>query len=107
MNRIRELTNKPDDEEAPYGDVYLIMTRFDLYRVAPEVARYIERRIDQPRQPPWLVFRDRNGARVRIRTKDVRSVRESTDKTRTRGRRLGRALRREEKGDRSWEDEDT
>ncbi len=106
MNRIRELTNQPDDEEAPYGGVYVVETRFDNYRVAPEVARYIERRIDQPRQPAWLVFRDRNGARVRIRTKDIRSLRESTDKTRARGRRFTRALRREDKGDRSWEDDD-
>ena len=34
MNRIRELTNQPDDEEAPYGGVYVVETRFDNYRVA-------------------------------------------------------------------------
>jgi hypothetical protein len=106
MNRIRELANQPGDEESPYGDLYVIETRSGTYRVAPEVARYVERRMDQPRQPLWLVIRDRSGARVRFRTKDIRALRESTDKTRARARLLGRARRREDKGDWSWEDDD-
>jgi hypothetical protein len=105
MNRIHELINRRDDEEAPYGDLYIIETPFDTFGVDPAVARYIERRLDEPRQREWLIFRDRTGARVRVRTQDIRSFQESTARTRARGRRQGRAYRREDDADRSREDD--
>jgi hypothetical protein len=107
MNRIRELTNQPqDDDEVPYGDVHFVQTPFDTVPVTNEVARYIERRMDQPVPPRWLIFRDRHGARIRIRTRDIRSIEQSTERSRAHRRRLQRAYRREEKADRAWDDKD-
>jgi hypothetical protein len=106
MNRIRERSEEPDEKEVPYGDLVFVQTPLDVFRVAREVAHYIERRMDSVQPPRWLIFRDRDGARVRIRTKDIRSLHESTEKSRSSERRLIRAYRREKKADRSWEDED-
>src|ERR1700731_2604709 len=82
MNRVHSLFEEPEGKEVPYGDLYFVETPFDSFRVTREVARYIERRMDGPQAPLWLIFRDRDGARVRMRTRDIRSLHESTEKTR-------------------------
>jgi hypothetical protein len=106
MNRVLEFQEVPEPEEIPYGDLYYIETPFSSFTVSREVARYIERRLNEPQRPRWLIFRTRTGARVRLRAVDIRSMEESTERSRQRGRRLRRALRREEKANKTWDDEE-
>jgi hypothetical protein len=91
MNRILEFQETPEPEEIRYGDLYHIETPFSHFTVSRDVARYIERRLAEPTHPRWLIFR---------------SMEESTERSRQRGRKLSRAYRQEEKANKRWEDEE-
>jgi hypothetical protein len=108
LNRIAAGPGGPpdDDEEPPYGDFVVVSGRFGCVYVTHDEARAIERALDAPAPPRWLVFRDRVGSRIRVRARDVRAVAESTAAQRAADRRLDRARRLEERADRrAWEDE--
>lgn len=109
MNRLAEyFADSPEpEEEQPYGDFYVISGSFGSACVTRETAEQVERCLDMRPPPPWVVFRDRVGSRVRVRTSHIRCVAECTAEQRAGDRRLDRARRREEKADRRpWEDDD-
>ena len=106
MNRVRALLEPVEDEEPPYGDFVVVSGPFGSLCVTRDVARDIERMLDRRWRPRWVVFRDRVGSRVRVRTNEIRLVVESTAAQRAGDRRLDRARRKEEKADRRpWEDD--
>jgi hypothetical protein len=106
LNRVRALLEPVEDEEPPYGDFVVVSGPFGSLCVARDVARDIERVLDRRWRPRWVVFRDRVGSRVRVRTNEIRLVVESTAAQRAGDRRLDRARRQEEKADRRpWEDD--
>ena len=106
MNRVRALLEPVEDEEPPYGDFVVVSGPFGSLCVTRDVARDIERLLDRRWRPRWVVFRDRVGSRVRVRTNEIRLVVESTAAQRAGDRRLDRARRKEEKADRRpWEDD--
>jgi len=106
LNRVRALLEPVEDEEPPYGDFVVVSGPFGSLCVTGDVARDIERMLDRRWRPRWVVFRDRVGSRVRVRTNEIRLVVESTAAQRAGDRRLDRARRKEEKADRRpWEDD--
>jgi len=106
LNRVRALLEPVEDEEPPYGDFVVVSGPFGSLCVTRDVARDIERMLDRRWRPRWVVFRDRVGSRVRVRTNEIRLVVESTAAQRAGDRRLDRARRKEEKADRRpWEDD--
>jgi len=106
LNRVRALLEPVEDEEPPYGDFVVVSGPFGSLCVTRDVARDIERLLDRRWRPRWVVFRDRVGSRVRVRTNEIRLVVESTAAQRAGDRRLDRARRKEEKADRRpWEDD--
>ena len=105
MNRISCFLEEPPEEE--YGDFYVVSGQFGAACVTRETAEYVERVLDRWWLPRWIVFRDRAGSRLRVRTSLIRSLGESTAAQRAADRRFDRAREREEKGDRRpWEDGD-
>ena len=93
-------------EEAPgtLGDYFVVAGEFGAACVSKETARKIEAVLDRRWVPMWLVFRDRVGSRIRVRTRGIRSIVESTAAQRAGDRRLDRARRHEEENDgRPWE----
>ena len=106
LNRVRAFLEPVEDEEPPYGDFVIVSGPFGSLCVTRDVARDIERVLDRRWRPRWVVFRDRVGSRVRVRTNEIRLVVESTAAQRAGDRRLDRARRKEEKADRRpWEDD--
>jgi hypothetical protein len=106
LNRVRGFLEPVEDEEPPYGDFVVVSGPFGSLCVTRDVARDIERMLDRRWRPRWVVFRDRVGSRVRVRTNEIRLVVESTAAQRAGDRRLDRARRKEEKADRRpWEDD--
>lgn len=107
MNRIAEYFEEPADEGSPsYGDFHVISGTFGSACVTYETATYVERLLDAQPAPAWVVFRDRVGSRIRVRTSQIRCVAECTAEQRAADRKLDRARRLEEKSDRQpWEDE--
>jgi hypothetical protein len=93
-------------EESPgaLGDYYVVAGEFGVACVSTQTARYIESVLDRRWVPAWVVFRDRVGSRIRVRTRSIRSIVESTAAQRAGDRRLDRARRHEEENDgRQWE----
>lgn len=106
LNRVLALLEPAEDEEPPYGDFVVVSGPFGNLSVTREVARYIERVLDRRWRPKWVVFHDRVGSRIRVRTNEVRVFVESTTEQRAYDRQLDRARRKEEKADRRpWEDD--
>jgi len=106
LNRVGAFLEPVEDEEPPYGDFVVVSGPFGSLCVTRDVARDIERVLDRRWRPRWVVFRDRVGSRVRVRTNEIRLVVESTAAQRAGDRRLDRARRKEEKADRRpWEDD--
>jgi hypothetical protein len=105
VNRIGPLLGDVPGEEG-YGDFHVVSGSFGAVCVSAKTARAIERELDRRRPPRWLAFRDRSGSRVRVRTREVRAVCESTAAQRAYDRRMERAREREERADRpAWEDD--
>jgi len=106
LNRVRAFLEPAEDEDPPYGDFVVVSGPFGSLCVTRDVAREIERVLDRRWRPRWVVFRDRVGSRVRVRTNEIRLVVESTVAQRAGDRQMDRARRREEKADRRpWEDD--
>jgi hypothetical protein len=104
MNRIRDLLDGP---EPAYGDFVVVSGSFGSACVTHETARDIERQLDRRRTPRWIVFHDRVGSRIRVRSREIRALCESTVAQRAGDRRLDRARLHEEQADRRpWEDGD-
>jgi hypothetical protein len=105
MNRItRYLEEAPEDPT--YGDFYVVAGDFGRLAVTPAVARRISAVLDRWIRPAWITFHDRAGSNVRVRTRHIRSLVESTAEQRAIDRQLERARDEEEKGDRRpWDDD--
>lgn len=105
MSQIKE-RQEGSGEELPAGDYFVVATQFDSYYVTPETARELGRALDRFWRPRWLKFVDRHGARAWVLAGSVDAIRESTELQRAGDRTFNRALRREQKSDRRWDDDE-
>ena len=105
MNQIKEQQERPG-EELPAGDYFVVATQFDSYYVTADTARELGRALDRFWRPRWLKFVDRHGARAWVLARSVDAIRESTELQRAGDRTFNRALRREQKADRRWDDDE-
>jgi hypothetical protein len=105
MNRVADFFDEPPEQE--YGDFFVVAGEFGAACVTSETAASIEAVLDRPVVPAWIVFDDRAGSRLRVRTRHIRSIAESTAAQRAADRRFDRARQREEQDDRRpWEGHD-
>lgn len=106
-NRVKEAVEQPE-EQRPAGDYYVVVTRYDTFYVTAETARMLGRRLDRgwPLRPRWIKFVDAAGSRAWVRAEAVESIAESTEHQRQQGRDFQRSLRREEKADRRWDEDE-
>lgn len=104
MNRLeRYFDNTPDP---PHCGDYVVV-HGDCWRVAVthDVACRIRSVLDGSRVPRWIDFNDRVGSLIRVRTRDILSLVESTFEQRVADRRWRRARREEERADSPWDSE--
>jgi hypothetical protein len=105
MNRIKRYLEEAP-EEPQYGDFYVVVGEFGYFYVTVDVARRIQAALDRWLTPKWIVFPDRVGSLIRVRTRHIRSLVESTAEQRAADRQLDRARKDEERADRRpWDDE--
>jgi hypothetical protein len=106
MNRLRQ---HPEEEEPPRaagGDHFSLSARSATWCVSTEMARHVETCLEQGR-PGWVSFVELTGSRVRLRTREIEYLAQSTLEQRASARALQRALNRERRQDRRWsEDQD-
>jgi hypothetical protein len=104
MNRITRYLEEPPEQQ--YGDFYVVAGEFGRIGVTHTVAHCIQAVLDRWIVPTWIVFPDRVGSLVRVRTRHIRSLIESTTEQRAADRQLDRARDEEEKADRRpWDDD--
>ena len=102
MNRVAEFFEEVPERD--YGDFFVVAGEFGAACVTSETAARIEEVLDRCDVPTWIVFNDRAGSRLRVRTRHIRSIGESTAAQRAEDRRFDRARQREEQDDRRpWE----
>jgi len=65
MNRLTAFFEEPE-QKVPSDDFYWVETRRDAIAVSRETAAEVERELDRPPPPRWVVFRDLSGARHRL-----------------------------------------
>jgi hypothetical protein len=105
MNRIARFFDESSDIPV-YGDFVVVFGDFGRFGVSHEVARQIVAALDQWFVPTWIEFSDRVGSLVRVRSREIRALVESTVTQRAADRRLERARNEEEDGDRRPWDND-
>lgn len=104
MNRLAAYFEEPPES---FGDFFVVAGEFGIACVTRETAEYVESVLDRWWVPTWIEFHDRVGSRIRVRTRLIRSIGESTAAQRAADRRLDQARQREEQNDRRpWEDGD-
>ena len=105
MNGTKE---EPEPETVPQvaGDYFIVSGDSGTWLVSTVMARHIESVLDARPRPRWVRFVDLAGSRVRLRTRGIHYICQSTAEQRAMDRRFSRALVRERKADHSWEDDE-
>jgi hypothetical protein len=105
MNRVRE--EKEEEAPRPVGvDHFVVSARSETWYVSTEMARHVEACLDaQPRQA-WICFVDLSGARVRVRSREIEYLVQSTAEQRAAERAFHRSMTRERKAERDWGEDD-
>lgn len=105
MNRLKEKEEGDREPEGP-GTYFCVATRSGTWYVSTAMARHIETCLDAEPRPAWIRFVDLSGASVRVRVRDLEYLNQSTPEQRALEREFNRAMSRERKADRNWEDDD-
>jgi hypothetical protein len=101
-NRILHLLDERA-ESPSNGEYFIVAGEFGRVFVAREVARRLRSLLNQLLVPTWLEFRDRSGSLIRVRSRHVDVIVESTPEQRAADRAFTRARNDEEKADRNWD----
>ena len=105
MSRLRQ----KEEQEAPRPigvDHFVVSARSETWYVSTEMARHIEACLDVEHRHVWISFVDLSGARVRVRSREVEYLAQSTADQRAAERAFHRALSRERKVERDWREGD-
>jgi hypothetical protein len=105
MNRLKQ---KDEDDREPDGPgiYFCVGARCGTWYISTAMARHIEACLDADPRPGWIRFVDLSGASVRVRSRDVEYLNQSTPEQRALEREFNRAMRRERKVDRDWEEDE-
>lgn len=87
------------------GDHFIVSAECCAWYVSTEMARFIEACLEAEPAPKWVKFVDLTGARIRLRTRLIDCISQSTAEQRAADRAYCRELTRERKADRSYDDD--
>jgi hypothetical protein len=102
MNRIESRPSEQDDSRA--GDYFAVAGEEFVYTVSGEMVRFIESVLDRWPRPTWIIFVDRHGSRIRIRSRLIQAITQCTAEQRAVERAFYRDLRQERKDGGTWDD---
>lgn len=105
INRLQHLFT-PRTNETGNGEFFVVSGEFGYAYVTRAEATRLRAQTSRLWAPRWLEFRTLMGSSIRIRTRDVRSIVESTIEQRAATREFWREREKEENADRPpWEAE--
>lgn len=96
----------PERHPGSADHYFEVGTDRDCWGVSVAMARFIESCLDAEPVPEWVTFVDLHGSRVRVRTKEIRSLSELSPDQRAASRAFGRRLQRERKADPDYDADD-
>lgn len=99
MNRIQHLFDEPAERPSA-GEFFVVAGEFGRVFVTRAVAESLRATLRRFLVPTWLEFRDQVGSLVRVRSRHVMVIVESTPETRAADRQLDAARSAEENADR-------
>src|SRR6266545_5557348 len=105
MNSLREGSG-PEAVEPDAGDYFIVSGECGTWYVSTEIARFIESILDARPRARWVKFVDLAGSRVRLRSRQIDYICQSSAEQRASHRAHSRALSRERKADRTWEEDE-
>ncbi|MEP6574333.1 MAG: hypothetical protein ABJD11_16645 [Gemmatimonadota bacterium] len=105
MNAVRE-DSEPEAVRPHAGDYFIVSGENSTWQVSTVMARHIETILDAEPRVVWVRFVDLSGSRVRLRTRQIEYICQSTVEQRAHDRDFSRTLTRERKTDRSWGEDD-
>jgi hypothetical protein len=105
MNRLEEQSEE-GDAQIRAGDYFVVCGELNTWVVSTEMARHIEACLDRVPPPKWVTFVELSGARIRVRTREIECIAQSTAEQRAAERAFNRKLRQEHKADRSWDEDE-
>lgn len=91
------------DRVAPPTNYFVLSTEYEEWFVSREMAKAIELELDRTPRPTWIIFVDLSGARVRLRTRLVETVRQCTAEQRAIRRAIRRARDAEANSEPGWD----
>lgn len=104
VNRITQYFEEPRGR-TPAQDYWVVSSPTAWYCVDEATAAQILEKLDRRRPPRWLRFVDLFGSAVRVRSRDIDQVSESTAEQRAANRAFQEARRNEQSGDQPpWEE---
>lgn len=104
MNGLRE-HSEPEAVRPDAGDYFIVSADSSTWYVSTEMARFIEAVLDAEPRTRWVKFVDLSGSRVRLDSRQIEYICQSTAEQRALDREFSRSLTRERKADRSWDEE--
>ncbi len=105
MNNTKKTAEKPGQPEPPV-DYFLVVAHYAEWYVSREMAQGIEASLIEEPTPPWVVFVDLTGARVRVRTRLISYVHQCTAEQRELARAFHRARKAERKAETDWDEDE-
>jgi hypothetical protein len=104
MEQTKQRPEEPRDPEVPL-DYFIVATSLMEWYVSREIAAFIDECLEETPAPRWVTFVDLTGARVRVRARLLQYVAQCTVDQRALARAMQRAMNREAKADRDWDEE--
>ena len=80
-------------------DFFVVSTEGDTWCVSTEMARHIDACLDADPMPPWIIFVDVTGARVRVRSERIESLTQRSVEQRAISRTFERMAQEERRAD--------
>ncbi|HET9274438.1 MAG TPA: hypothetical protein VFN96_00060 [Gemmatimonadales bacterium] len=105
MNRLKTREEEQRDPEGA-GAWFYLSCRSGGWYLSTAMAKHVEACLDAEPRPCWIRFVDNTGSAVRVRTRDVDYLEQSTPEQRAQSRAFSRAVKSEQKADRNWEEDD-
>ena len=104
MEQTKQRQEEPSDPQVP-ADYFIVGTNLLEWYVSKEMAASINECLDRDPQPRWVTFVDLTGACVRIRGRQIQYVCQCTVDQRSLARAMRRAMSKEDRAERDWDED--
>ena len=103
---VLQKSKEPAEEPAGVGDYFVLDAQGSSWYISVEMARAVDRDLTTRPPPEWTVFVDLSGSRVRLRTRRIEHLVQSTADQRAAGWEFHRRLKQERDANRPWDEDD-